>query len=810
MRQATVTRNPIVNRVTITSDCPVGSYRLKSVIQDNSGNEIISGSIDFDIGDPDLTPTAPSVLNFTAKQNSYFSQQLPTGSGGDGTLSYGATGLPAGLSFNSSTRTIAGTPSGHGIATVTYTVTDADGDPDSVQFTITVAQDFFPSPPVILNFTGRVGRYFEQQISRGTGDDLPLSFSVTDLPDGLDFFQDTHMITGTPTKQQSPTVTYTVRDGDQDEERTTFTIEVSANNTPTLDNLSTTTYPARVGVLFTKKLPAGSGGDGDLVHTATNLPDGLTFDQGTQTVTGRPTTVESRTVTYTVQDEDQDEASTTFMIEVSVNNTPTLDNLSTTTYPARVGVLFTKKLPAGSGGDGDLVHTATNLPDGLTFDQGTQTVTGRPTTVESKTVTYAVRDEDQDEAGTTFTIEVSVNNTPTLDNLSTTTYPARVGVLFTKKLPAGSGGDGDLVHTATNLPDGLTFDQGTQTVTGRPTTVESKTVTYAVRDEDQDEAGTTFTIEVSVNNTPTLDNLSTTTYPARVGVLFTKKLPAGSGGDGDLVHTATNLPDGLTFDQGTQTVTGRPTTVESKTVTYAVRDEDQDEAGTTFTIEVSVNNTPTLDNLSTTTYPARVGVLFTKKLPAGSGGDGDLVHTATNLPDGLTFDQGTQTVTGRPTTVESKTVTYAVRDEDQDEAGTTFTIEVSVNNTPTLDNLSTTTYPARVGVLFTKKLPAGSGGDGDLVHTATNLPDGLTFDQGTQTVTGRPTTVESKTVTYAVRDEDQDEAGTTFTISVVANLTPTLESIDDTSAKLTKGVYAPTAGRERRRRRPGLRGDRTA
>ena len=88
-------------------------------------------------------------------------------------------------------------------------------------------------------------------------------------------------------------------------------------------------------------------------------------------------------------------------------------------------------------------------------------------------------------------------------------------------------------------------------------------------------------------------------------------------------------------------------------------------------------------------------------------------------------------------------MTYAVRDEDQDEASTTFTIEVSVNNTPTLDNLSTTTYPARVGVLFTKKLPAGSGGDGDLVHTATNLPDGLTFDQGTQTVTGRPTTVEA-------------------------------------------------------------------
>jgi uncharacterized protein YgiM (DUF1202 family) len=38
--------------VTIPSDCPEGSYRLKSLIQDNSGNEIVSGSASFTIGNP--------------------------------------------------------------------------------------------------------------------------------------------------------------------------------------------------------------------------------------------------------------------------------------------------------------------------------------------------------------------------------------------------------------------------------------------------------------------------------------------------------------------------------------------------------------------------------------------------------------------------------------------------------------------------------------------------------------------------------------------------------------------------------------
>ena len=178
---STVIRNPIVNRITITSDCPEGSYRLKSAIQDRSRNEIISGSIDFDIGDPDLTPTAPSVLNFTAKQNSTFSEQLPLGSGGDGTLSYGATPLPAGLIFDDLSRTIAGTPTGSGPTTVRYTVTDSDGDSDYVDFTITVVADLTPTFGPIVGYTARVGSPFSEVLPAATGGDTPLGYTVKNL-----------------------------------------------------------------------------------------------------------------------------------------------------------------------------------------------------------------------------------------------------------------------------------------------------------------------------------------------------------------------------------------------------------------------------------------------------------------------------------------------------------------------------------------------------------------------------------------------------------------------------------------------------
>ena len=62
------------------------------------------------------------------------------------------SGLPAGLSFNATTRTIAGTPTTAGTTTAIYTVTDATGATGSVPFTITILleEDSGGSPDLIV------------------------------------------------------------------------------------------------------------------------------------------------------------------------------------------------------------------------------------------------------------------------------------------------------------------------------------------------------------------------------------------------------------------------------------------------------------------------------------------------------------------------------------------------------------------------------------------------------------------------------------------------------------------------------------
>ena len=63
---------------------------------------------------------------------------LPEATGGNGTLRYSLSPDVPGLTFDTGTRQLTGTPSTAGVYDMIYTVADADGDTDTLVFTITV------------------------------------------------------------------------------------------------------------------------------------------------------------------------------------------------------------------------------------------------------------------------------------------------------------------------------------------------------------------------------------------------------------------------------------------------------------------------------------------------------------------------------------------------------------------------------------------------------------------------------------------------------------------------------------------------
>src|SRR5579862_6156194 len=134
--------------------------------------------------------------------------------------SYSATGLPAGLSINTTTGLISGTPTGEGTSTVTLGATNqlisgtavsagaaivtrgpASDRTANAALTLIISSAYTAqkSLPVITSPTsasGLVGSAFSYQI---TATNSPTSYSATGLPAGLTINAATGLISGTPT-----------------------------------------------------------------------------------------------------------------------------------------------------------------------------------------------------------------------------------------------------------------------------------------------------------------------------------------------------------------------------------------------------------------------------------------------------------------------------------------------------------------------------------------------------------------------------------------------------------------------------------
>ena len=117
--------------------CSTGTITIQFVtVKDNAQ---INGIEIYPSGTTANTVTVTSPGNQTSTVNTAASLQISASDSASGqTLTYSATGLPAGLSINSSTGLISGTPTATGTSTVTVTAKDTTGASGSATFSWTV------------------------------------------------------------------------------------------------------------------------------------------------------------------------------------------------------------------------------------------------------------------------------------------------------------------------------------------------------------------------------------------------------------------------------------------------------------------------------------------------------------------------------------------------------------------------------------------------------------------------------------------------------------------------------------------------
>ena len=364
-------------------------------------------------------------------------------------------------------------------------------------------------PDFVPDFGIRTGPALVYRVGSPVETSLPLAFAATSyavapaLPDGLSFNRLSAVVRGTPTRAQPRSrYTLTAFDDDDDQQTLPFTIEVLEDTMPIFgEDVADQTYRVDSAVAALQ-LPMATSGDGDIAYQLTpTLPAGLALDAASRTIAGTPTAVSPRTTfTWTATDEDGDQATLAFAIEVEADSMPAFRAVvADQTY--RVGTPVSLRLPEAVGGDGALSYSlAPALPRGLALDARRRAVAGTPSAASRRTTyTWTATDEDGDTAMLRFAVAVEPDAMPTFGGAGVADQRYRVSTaVIDLVLPRATSGDGELVYDLTPaLPPGLALDSATRTIAGTPTAQASRAqYTWTATDEDGDAATLAFAIEV--------------------------------------------------------------------------------------------------------------------------------------------------------------------------------------------------------------------------------------------------------------------------------------------------------------------------
>ena len=600
----------------------------------------------------------------------------------DSTVSVDTSKLPNGVTYNPGTLTISGTPD----------VTNWGPTEETRRFEI---------PVVVTNPDGsKVTKIAEITVQRDTDHDgTP---DITDTDDDGDGYPDTEEAargtdpkdpTSKPTTSITPISNQTVVEGNP----------ISAV-TVTVDNPNTTV-------------------------TVSNLPNGVTYNPATKTISGTPSitdwtpTEETREITVTVTATDTAGNPTTSTFKITVQRDTDHDGTPDITDTDDDGDGYPDTEEAARGTDpkdptskpttsitpisnqtvveGNPISavtvtvdnpnttvTVSNLPNGVTYNPATKTISGTPSitdwtpTEETREITVTVTATDTAGNPTTSTFKITVQRDTDHDGTPDVTDTDDDGDGYT---------DADEVAHGTNPKD--------------PTSVPTTTPQTTISNPNQ-----TVIVEQPITNI-----VITPGDPATVITVDTSK-----------------LPNGVTYNPATKTISGTPD-VTNWTPTEETR---------TFEIPVTVQNPD-----GTT---ANKKIKITVQRDTDHDGDPDVTDTD---------DDGD----GIPDTVEQ------AAGSDPKDANSRPAAVITPVAQPTINNPIQTVIDGNpiTNIVITPGDPASV-----VTVDTPNLPNGVTYDPSTNTISGTPnitdwgTTEETRNFQVTVTVQNPDGTTVTRTIDI--------------------------------------------
>jgi hypothetical protein len=438
------------------------------------------------------TPPPPpaEVITITSDPNIACARMLPFSqtlqeSGASGAITWSVLSgrLPDGLTLNSTTGTISGTPTSTAtVSSVTIMAADAKASV-SLPFNFSV-YDRLVINPVTLAPAHKNAPYSQSITGQGSSAIATWSIITGQLPPGLSLATsqsnaDVAIISGTPT--QAGTYSFTIQ-------ATDYTLPQTATLTTSIAvdlRLAITKGTLKNGEQTQAYVDSFTAVNGTAPLTwsiSGGLPPGLTLNASAGQVSGTPTQWGGFPYTVTVTDSSSKPAIDTGQGTLNVAQqlqiigtlNPAYVGQSYATYLTAIGGFFPYTWAVNSG----------NLPPGLTLN-GLGSIVGTPTQLGSDNFVLQVSDSGTPPVVLTQAYTLNVTPTP-LSVSGNLLSPAPVNVLYHSQIPI-SGGTPPYTFSISsgNLPPGLALDSATGYVDGTPTQVGTYNFTAVGMDSSQ-------------------------------------------------------------------------------------------------------------------------------------------------------------------------------------------------------------------------------------------------------------------------------------------------------------------------------------
>jgi len=457
-----------------------------------------------------------------------------------------ATGstLPPGLSLNSLSGLLSGTPTQSGTVSFTAQVSDASGTAQTASKTLTLVVSTASAVSITTASlpSGQAGSAYSATLA-ASGGSTPYSWSVvtgSSLPAGVTLNASSGALSGTPA--QSGTVSFMIQVKDSSSTALTatksFSVTIAATGSNPVSITSTSLPSGQTGKAYSGTLSAAGGTAPYAWSVVTgSLPLALVLNSSSGALSGTPTV--SSTSSFTVQAKDSSStpqtATKAFTITISATGPAALSITTASLATGQVGGAYSGTL-AATGGTPPYtwaVSSGSSLPVGISLSASNGALSGTPSQAGSFTFSVQVKDSSatQQTASKQYTISIVIAGPSPLQLNSTSVPSGQVGVPYSSTLTASGGA---LPYTwsvsSGSLPTGLTLGASNGQISGTPTQAGSFPFMIQVKDSTASPQTASQSITATINAAGTGTSLTTCGVLANAGATYLLQNDVSSAG----------------------------------------------------------------------------------------------------------------------------------------------------------------------------------------------------------------------------------------------------------------------------------------